>query len=588
MTTETGVPVKQDEEHSHVEQTHHRHNALMPLFTRPVQRQRWGDTQIQPVVNWGDLFFDLFYVAAAYNLSTIIRESPTKEGLLYFCGLFFCVLWMWLDKMYYDSRFYTRDDVWHRVFEMAVLVVLATAVLHIRPVAFMENPQKYVDMFAFSLACVLGNVLTIVRYIEIHFWVDGEEAARKSARRDAFAKMLPTGFYVAAMVVSAVEYYGKKDYGEDSHRDLANETAADSYATSASSYSTTDVPIWLLLGATFASTVWQWTMIVFCFPGEGRHKEITVPMNIDFCIHRYGEWTMLMLGESILSLLIVEVTGGVDYYATFYTGILSVILLQYLHFRSQPHHPDDHAMRRKKEAGLGFSYLMQIYSAALILLGTCYKMFLYEYVYEDYENSHRMLLWEIPRLLAGGDSGALQYDAEDRQQRIANFFCVSLAIVWICQDLMMLMHKGLKDNMGRCRCKHTHKTKFVGIALIMARVGLIVFIVTLRGYVTDPLLLAVIGLCGIIAQVILRVISSIVFPDDGFHTEGVDEHGNPIIVEDAEDENKWPNTTQAQALPGKARDDPEATTRTNSASDEQGASTEEQGASSEEQGGSSG
>lgn len=304
-------------------------------------------------------------------------------------------------------------------------------------------------------------------------------------------------------------------------------------------------------------------------------------MNIEFCIHRYGEWTMLMLGESVLALLIVEVTGGVDYYATFYTGILSVILLQYLHFRSQPHHPDEHAMRRRKEAGITFSLLMQIYSAALILLGTCYKMFLFEYVYEDYEDSHRTLLWEVTRFLAG--SGALEYDTEDRQQLIANFFCGSLATVWFCQDGMMLMHKGLKDNMGRCRCKHTHKTKIVGVALIMVRVGLIVFIATLRGYVTDPLLLAVLGLCGIIAQVILRVICGIVFPDDGVHTEGVDDNGKPIVVEDDEDENKWPNVTQAQAVPRKqGPGDPEATANAAGSSDEQGASSDDEELSTDE------
>jgi len=37
-------------------------------------------------------------------------------------------------------------------------------------------------------------------------------------------------------------------------------------------------------------------------PGGGRHKQFSVPTNIDFTIHRYGEWTMLMLGEDILSL----------------------------------------------------------------------------------------------------------------------------------------------------------------------------------------------------------------------------------------------------------------------------------------------
>jgi hypothetical protein len=36
---------------------------LMPIYTHCQQRQRWGDTQLHPHTNWGDVFFDLFYVA---------------------------------------------------------------------------------------------------------------------------------------------------------------------------------------------------------------------------------------------------------------------------------------------------------------------------------------------------------------------------------------------------------------------------------------------------------------------------------------------------------------------------------------------
>jgi hypothetical protein len=291
-------------------------------------------------------------------------------------------------------------------------------------------------------------------------------------------------------------------------------------------------------------------------------------MNIQFVIHRYGEWTMLMLGESILSLLIVDISGGYDYYGTFYTGILSVILLQYLHFRSQPHHADEHAMRRKKEAGVAFSILMQIYSAALILLGVSYKMFLFEYVYED-AGSHRMMteqgagtrrmFFAVPRGLAGGGAAALQYETDDRQQRIAYFFCGCMAVVWLTCDLMIIVHRGLKDNLNRCYCEHTHKARSLAITLIVSRVGLIVFIATLSLYVTDPLVLPVTGLCCIFVQLILRVISGVVFPDDGVHSE-VDEHGDHVEVEDDEDENKWPNTTQAQAVPGNQVDAEDVTT----------------------------
>ena len=42
----------------------HIERHMMPLYSHPQQRQRWGDTQLHPHTNWGDVFFDLFYVSA--------------------------------------------------------------------------------------------------------------------------------------------------------------------------------------------------------------------------------------------------------------------------------------------------------------------------------------------------------------------------------------------------------------------------------------------------------------------------------------------------------------------------------------------
>jgi hypothetical protein len=47
---------------------HHRHRSLsdqMPWYTPPMQRQRWDEEQLTPHTEWGDIFFDLFYVASA-------------------------------------------------------------------------------------------------------------------------------------------------------------------------------------------------------------------------------------------------------------------------------------------------------------------------------------------------------------------------------------------------------------------------------------------------------------------------------------------------------------------------------------------
>ena len=122
----------------------------------------------------GDIFFDLFYVAAAYNLGTILKEDPTSRGLLYVVACFVPIMMLWSFKLLYDSRFYVKDDMFHRFYEVAVLLALATAVLHIRPVAIMANPKQEMDSFIFALALVVAYALAMGRYVEImlcNLWI---------------------------------------------------------------------------------------------------------------------------------------------------------------------------------------------------------------------------------------------------------------------------------------------------------------------------------------------------------------------------------------------------------------------------------
>jgi small-conductance mechanosensitive channel len=241
---------------------------------------------------------------------------------------------------------------------------------------------------------------------------------------------------------------------------------------------------------------------------------------------------MLMLGESVLSLLIVDVAESSAYYKTFFCGILSITLLDYLHFRSQPHHADDHALRRSKEAAINFTLLIQIYSAALVVLGTSYKMLLFEYAYLSQENGSYRKLWSNPlaRLLAGADEP--MFATDERQQRVSHFFCISMAVVWLCSDLMIINHRGLQDNLGKCRFSHSGFLRFVAISLAFLRLALIVFMATLSQWVVEPSVLALVGLIGIICQVLLRVVGSSYFgPEYESH-----------LIEDE----LWPNATKPQ------------------------------------------
>ena len=85
--------------------------------------------------------------------------SLSREGFLYFVGLFGPILTEWLTRMQFDARFSWGDDPWHRLFELLHLCFLATAVVHIRPVDNMSNPSEYSDMFGFSLGGIVSGRL---------------------------------------------------------------------------------------------------------------------------------------------------------------------------------------------------------------------------------------------------------------------------------------------------------------------------------------------------------------------------------------------------------------------------------------------
>ena len=143
------------------------------------------------------------------------------------------------------------------------------------------------------------------------------------------------------------------------------------------------------------------------------------------------------LWNSILSLLIVDVSEGEDYYLTFFCGILTIVSLHYLHYRSQPRSADLHAARRNKDAGVWWNITNSIYSASLIGVGVAYKLFMYEFTYEARRLQNEDDVHE-ERLLAQSVSSA------SNKQAAANVFSASMALVFVCLDVMILFHRGLK------------------------------------------------------------------------------------------------------------------------------------------------
>jgi len=408
---------------------------------------------------------------------------------------------------------------------MLQLCALATAVLHIRPVKELSYPADYPETFLFCLANVFGIGHSILHYAEIRFvWVNGEEAAKRMAGRDVLRHSVKAILYCVATIYSGLLFYS--DLGEKG-----------------TVYHT---PMAITLIAWLLDPVLTYFLYIV-FGGNGDIKSRSVPMNIDFVIHRYGEWTMLMLGESVLSLLIVNdssASKGREFYTTFYVGMVSVILLQYLYFKSQPHSPDRHAMRRSRNAGICFSFANQIYSASLILVGVSYKLISTEYSSEydtvDYEteggDGHRLL---------GGSSSSYpeKLSTSERQSRIATLFGLALGVVFITLDIMIIAHNGFASSRDRCYCK-AGKVQYIGIfVVVISRVLICAFIMTLSQYYYTPHVVAWLGLGTIVMQVSVRFLGKIYFPTK-MVVHVVNGVKHKISLHSEESSEVWPNVTR--------------------------------------------
>jgi hypothetical protein len=244
---------------------------------------------------------------------------------------------------------------------------------------------------------VLSQLVYMILLVEIYFYAIGQRAMIQATAIREIVRILPSfAVYLVAFIVAAVEYFGHEnatdhDYDNSTtySNDVANSSSSvynepDSHRSLAGSATTHEsskenanhIPMLLVLAGYMVSSALFYIQLVFFVPAGGLHKESSVPMNIDFGLHRGNEWIMLMFGESVFSILIVnsvyDTAETEECYTVFFGALLFIILVQVLHFRSQPAHANDHAMRRHKNAGIGWKILQDFYSFALVMQGSVF------------------------------------------------------------------------------------------------------------------------------------------------------------------------------------------------------------------------
>ena len=224
-----------------------------PWYSPPIQRHRWGDSQnILPHVNckWlrtpseiyvyncfkfglillfillfvetgGDLFFDLFYVAAAYNLGIMLISSLNAQdylrGIIYFVGIFGSLFITWETEVFYASR-YAVMDYSHRLFEVIRFIFVANAVINIQPIGELSDTFNEPTSFYLTLAILLESLMHLGLNVELYYKAQGDRVAIQiHTARKIKHQLLPTSFvYFIAVVAAGVMYWVPGDGKPDS------------------------------------------------------------------------------------------------------------------------------------------------------------------------------------------------------------------------------------------------------------------------------------------------------------------------------------------------------------------------------------
>merc|ERR1712048_525378 len=118
-------------------------------------------------------------------------------------------------------------------------------------------------------------------------------------------------------------------------------------------------------------------------------KLYMVPMNIDYQIHRFGEFTMLFFGEAVLSLLIIDHnatlseysnSNSIYYHGIAMVGVVNTIILQWYKYETEPHYAENHCLLRGNKYLLFYTWFTMLLCICLVACAISFKLELKEAV----------------------------------------------------------------------------------------------------------------------------------------------------------------------------------------------------------------
>jgi hypothetical protein len=289
-------------------------------------------------------------------------------------------------QTFYQSR-YVCNDYFHRLLDIVRYFCVGIAIYNITPLDLYSNGDTS-NVLEFTLAMFVELMIAMGLCLELYYKGLGDKVSIQNHTLVDFkfrnAHLFV--FYLAALIIAAVTYAQARreesgehlitasEYGTEYWiSDAAGHDTADSHATivdmhaeeedvhgghrllssssshvegvfvGRGSWDIYDLPMTLTAVAYFLR-FFLTSMRFFLRDMKSEIRSWYIPTNIDYLIHRYGEFVMLMIGEGVLSLLIVETVETRDYYVALACGLLTMIFIHVLKSESEPHDSSKHAL----------------------------------------------------------------------------------------------------------------------------------------------------------------------------------------------------------------------------------------------------
>jgi low temperature requirement protein LtrA len=303
------------------------------FFEAPELHQDWDEKQGGRDVTWTELFYDLYYVGALFNISHVFKaEHPTAHqaglALLYNTLFYF----LWFEHTVTSTRF-RLDGLFYDILRLIHQLGVLGMVLAVQELGWYR---------LFAAGYLLAQAALLVIHVSIYICIPR-------------ARALSGNTILSRLVTLA----------------LALAVAASPYDTSHH---------WHVFYILFSVTAFIDAItpsLPFLLPSVSE-----VPLHVEHMSERLGLFTILYLGEAIIGFSIEPITS----HSLEFLGIaLSATTIWSLHLIYYHIHPGQHthAFRQSKARGLLFSYAHWLLGFAFLLTANGLRLIIHTYPAAD-------------------------------------------------------------------------------------------------------------------------------------------------------------------------------------------------------------